>query len=114
MLQDIQLLMINNARLLLLVAICILVDTMTGISKAITNQEFSVQSKLLRKLLTKCLQYSGCLILFAGVELTFSIPCLVGCCLIEIGIEMKSIAENVKDIPQLNKIITSIAENIKK
>lgn len=114
MLQDIQHILVVNQRVLMLVAICIIVDTMTGISKAITNEEFSVQSKLMRKVFTKLLQYSGVLILFAGIELTFDIPCLVIACITEIIIEIKSVSENVKAIPQLSALIENVTKNIKK
>lgn len=114
MLTELQSLLISNARVLIMVAICVLVDTMTGISKAITNSEFSVQSKLMRKLLTKLLQYGAVIILFAGADICFGIHLLIPICIIEITIEITSIGENLKDIPKFKAMLDLLLETIKK
>ena len=114
MLQDIQALLITHEKVLLMVAIAILVDTMTGVAKAIKNDSLSFQSKFLKRVISKLLMYSGCLLLCAGIELTFNIGGILALgCIAEIGIEIVSIKENVTEIPQLAELIENIIKKIK-
>ena len=114
MLQDIQALLIAHEKVLLMVAISVLVDTMTGVAKAIKNDSLSFQSKFLKRVISKLLMYSGCLLLCAGIELTFNIVGILALgCVAEIGIETISIKENVTEIPQLAKLIDNIIKKIK-
>lgn len=114
MLQDIQTLLITHEKVLLMVAIAVLVDTMTGVAKAIKNDSLSFQSKFLKRVISKLLMYSGCLLLCAGIELTFNfVGVLALGCIAEIGIETISIKENVTEIPQLVKLIENIIKKIK-
>ena len=97
-----------------MVAIAILVDTMTGVAKAIKNDSLSFQSKFLKQAISKLLMYSGCLLLCAGIELTFNIVGVLALgCVAEIGIEVISIKENVTEIPQLVELIENIIKKIK-
>ena len=114
MLQDIQALLITHEKVLLMVAIAVLVDTMTGVAKAIKNDSLSFQSKFLKRVISKLLMYSGSLLLCAGIELTFNIVGVLALgCIAEIGIEIISIKENVAEIPQLAELIESIIKKIK-
>lgn len=112
MLEAIQNLFVTNEKLIILVLICVLVDTSTGITKAITNNSFSFQSKFLKRVVIKCINYISYLALFGGVEVCINLPLFAVACITEIGIEVKSIAENVKDIPVKN-LISNIIDKIK-
>lgn len=115
MLQDIQALLITYQKVLLMVAVAILVDTMTGVAKAIKNDTLSFQSKFLKRVISKLLMYSGCLILCAGIEITFNaVGVLALGCIAEIGIELISIKENVSEIPQLADLIDQISDKLNK
>lgn len=97
-----------------MVAIAVLVDTMTGVAKAIKNDTLSFQSKFLKRVISKLLMYSGCLLLCSGIELTFNVVGVLALgCIAEIGIEIISIKENVTEIPQLAELIESISKKIK-
>ena len=114
MIHDIQVLLISHEKILLMVAIAVLVDTMTGVAKAIKNDSLSFQSKFLKRVISKLLMYSGCLLLCAGIEFTFNVVgVLVLGCVAEIGIEIVSIKENVTEIPQLAELIENIIKKIK-
>ena len=114
MIQDIQALLITYEKVLLMVAIAVIVDTMTGVAKAIKNDTLSFQSKFLKRVISKLLMYSGCLLLCSGIELTFNVVGVLAIgCISEIGIEIVSIKENVMEIPQLAELIESISKKIK-
>ena len=114
MIHDIQVLLITHEKVLLMVAIAVLVDTMTGVAKAIKNDSLSFQSKFLKRVISKLLMYSGCLLLCAGIELTFNVVGVLALgCVVEIGIETISIKENVTEIPQLAELIEKIIKKIK-
>lgn len=112
MLEEIQNLFVTNEKLIILVLICVLVDTATGITKAITNNNFSFKSKFLKRVIVKCINYISYLVLFGGVEVCISLPLFTVACITEVSIEIKSISENVKDIPFKN-LISNISDKIK-
>ena len=114
MIHDIQVLLLTHEKVLLMVAIAVLVDTMTGVAKAIKNDSLSFQSKFLKRVISKLLMYSGCLLLCAGIEITFNVVGVLAFgCIAEIGIEIISIKENVAEIPQLAELIEKIIKKIK-
>lgn len=105
MLNDISKICLTNQKLLFAVLICIAIDTVLGVTKAITNKEFTFTSNGLRKGLPKIIEYCCALILGLTFELVTNKPIT---CLFAVSIiitECISIKENLSSIPIAVKLI---------
>lgn len=98
-------LLLNNYKILIFCMIVIIVDTLTGISKAITNDTLSFTSTGLRKFIPKMLSYAGWLLLCISLQWCLNVPALIAGCICLILIELLSIKENLKDIPAMAKLL---------
>ena len=106
---------VSTAKPLIMVALAVMVDTILGITKACKNKNFTFTSSGMKKVVPKCVNYSALLILFAGIEWCFDIKfVLLSACIILTSIEVKSILENIKDIPDMYKLLKNILDTISK
>ena len=113
MINNLHCIFITNSKILLFLLICVIIDTILGVSKSITNKNFTFSSSGLKKCIPKIIQYFCVVVLMVFVEFTFNIKSTLTICVLISLIEIKSISENLHDIPEISEFLNKIIKNIK-
>lgn len=113
MLELIKALLIGYSKLLLIVSIAIIIDFITGITKAIYNK--SIQSEKLRKTIPKIIGYFAVIIIGICLQIVFNvdyIPTLI--MVFIIIIEFISTLENISNYVTIPKFLIKFLEEKRK
>ena len=108
---------VSNVKFIVLLLICVIVDTILGMIKARKNHNLKYTSSGFKKVYIKLIVYSALLLLFVFFDWAFYIKHYVSTkilCLILCSNEIVSIRENTQEIPGITLFFDNILEIVNK
>ena len=109
MIEFLQNILINNKIILIIVFLAIIIDFVTGITKAVYNK--NIQSKKLRKTIPKIIGYVTIIMMSLCIQIVFNIdffPKII--CLFIIVIEFLSTIENINEFVKIPDFLIKFLE----
>lgn len=112
MLETIKELLIQQRTILIIVLVAVILDFITGITKAIFQK--NIQSEKLRNTIPKIMGYSAIIIIGVSFQIVFNIDFITKIiCLFIIVIEFISVIENINNYVTIPKFLTKLLDDKK-